>query len=129
MAVELVDLLRAYARMLNSLSYARLAPVLHSHFQFASQAVFSEVHGKQEFLEYMKPKLEAIAKGGSPVFAEMGSVSAYGKRQPCVILAQGTRENLVAVALGQEREGRLARIDLCIVPSPAQAVRTGEYPA
>jgi hypothetical protein len=128
MDIKLADLLRAYARMLNTLNFARLAPALHPHFAYASQSVLSEIHGKKEFLDYIKPKLEAISRSTSPVFAEMGAISINGHEQPCVILAQGKKDNLVALALGQMRDDRLSRIDICVVPNPSSANRSGEYP-
>lgn len=123
------EALRAYARMLNTLSLAPLEPLLADDFVYESQAVFTPLQSKQEFLHYMQGKLQTIQRLGAWVFAEMGTVSAYGKRQPCVVLAQHSKENLVGLVLARTCGSRLCRLDICIVPPPESAERSGEYPA
>lgn len=129
MELTQLEALRAYARALNTLTSDPLEPLLADNFVYESQNVLSALESKSEFLEYFRPKLETIAKSGSTAFAEMGTVSAYGKRQPCVVLAQGSKENLVGLAFAKISSGMLSRLDLCIVPPPQAAERTGEYPA
>ena len=58
----------------------------------------------------------------------MGTVSAYGKDQSCVILAQTNKENLLGLVLAKVVAGKLKRLDLCIIPPPQSAKRSGEYP-
>jgi hypothetical protein len=55
-------------------------------------------------------------------------VEAYGEEQPCVVLAQGSRADLVAIALFQVAGAHITRIDLCAVPPPQSVLRSGEYP-
>jgi hypothetical protein len=43
-------------------------------------------------------------------------------------MAQGFRDNLVATVLLKVADGRITRIDMCAVPPPTSAIRTGEYP-
>ena len=122
------DALRAYARMMNTLDSSQFERLLADDFHFASQLVLDEITSKDEFLAYIRPKLETIARSGSPVFSEMGEWDAYGGG-PCVITAQGTRDNLVGTAVAKTLNGKITRIDLCIAPPPQTARRTGEYPS
>lgn len=121
--------LRAYAKMMNTLSVTPLEPLLADDFTYESQAVATALESKQAFLEYIHPKLQTIQNAGATVFAEMGMVSAYGHYQPCVVLAQNSKENLVGLVLARVTADKLSRLDLCIVPPPQSAERSGEYPA
>jgi hypothetical protein len=120
--------LRAYAAMMNTLDATRIEPHLADDFVYESQAVFQPLESKQAFLEYIKPKLETVKRANATVFAELGRVSAYGREQPCVVLAQNSPENLVGLVLAKSEGGKLKRLDLCVVPAPRTAQRTGEYP-
>jgi hypothetical protein len=122
------DALYAYARMMNTLRVAPLESLLAEDFVYESQEVFSALEGRDAFLDYIRPKLETIRKAGATVFAEMGMVSAYGQYQPCVILAQYSKENLVGLVLAQVAAGKVSRLDLCVVPQPKSAQRSGVYP-
>ena len=124
-----VEALRAYARMLNTLSPAHLEPLLADDFTYESQNVFSALESKHAFLDYIQPKLRTVKRAGATVFAEMGVVSAYRSDQPCVVLAQNDRENLVALVFAKVTGDKIVRLDLCIIPPPSSAMRTGEYPA
>ena len=123
------EALRAYAQMMNTLTVTPLEPLLADDFTYESQTVFSALESKQTFLDYILPKLQTIQDAGATVFAEMGMVSAYGKHQPCVVLAQNSKDNLVGLVLARVSGGKLSRLDLCIVPPPQSAERSGEYPA
>jgi hypothetical protein len=120
--------LRTYARMMNTLNAELLEPLLADDFTYESQHVFQPLESKQAFLDYIRPKLITIQQAKATVFAEMGSVSAYGKKQACVILAQNDRGNLVGLVLAKTDGNKLKRLDLCIVPPPQAANRSGEYP-
>ncbi len=120
------DALRAYAQMLNTLSVTPLEPLLADEFVYESQRVFSALTSKHEFLAYIRPKLETIRSAHATVFAEMGMVTAYGEHQPCVVLSQGQRDNLVGLVLAKVCGDRLSRLDLCDVPPPHTADRSGE---
>ena len=129
MKTTATDSLRAYAKMMNTLDSSHLEPLLAEDFSYASQMVFDEIGSKQLFLEYIEPKLQTIKRANATVYAEIGTVNAYSKQQPCVILAQNKRDNLEALVLATVESGELKRLDLCIVPIPQQAVGTGEYPS
>lgn len=120
--------LQAYARMMNTLSAAPFEGLLAENFIHESQKVLTPIESKQAFLDYIRAKFKTIRDVGATVFAELGEVSAYGSRRPCVILAQNDKANLVGLALAKVSNGKVARIDLCIVPPPQTAQRSGEYP-
>jgi len=118
--------LQAYARAINTLSAEHLEPLLALDFHYASQDVFDELETKERFLEYFRGKLETISKSDMPVWAEMGQTS-YG--EPCVVLAQGNIDQLVATVLTKVGGNMIKRIDICsVAPHPSTARRTGEYP-
>ncbi len=129
MELTQTDALRAYARMMNTLRTEPLESLLAEDFTYESQTVFQALDSKQAFLDYIRPKLQTIARSKATVYAEMGMVSAYGNRQPCVVLAQNERTNLVGLVLAKVKDNKLMRLDLCIVPPPQTAERSGEYPA
>jgi hypothetical protein len=128
MELTKADALRAYARMMNTLSVAPLESLLAEDFTYESQTVFEPLSSKEAFLGYIKPKLQAVMRAGATVFAEMGIVEAYGETQPCVVLAQNQQDNLVGLVLANVRGAKISRLDLCIVPPPEAAKRSGEYP-
>lgn len=47
---------------------------------------------------------------------------------PCVVMAQSEKDNLIGVVLAKVGDGKIKRLDLCFVPGPHLARRTGEYP-
>lgn len=119
--------LRAYASMMNTLDSSKLEPLLAPDFHYESQMVFSEITSKQEYLDYIKPKLEVVKASGTKVWAEM-AILTHSFPGPCVVLAQRDKENLVALVLAKVKGGFIERIDMCIVPTPESAKRSGEYP-
>ena len=123
-----LDGLRAYAAMINTLDATRIEPFLAEDFVYESQSAFEPLESKRSFMNYIKPKLETIRRANETVYAELGRVSAYGREQPCVVLAQNTPDNLIGLVLAKAEGGKLKRLDLCIVPPPQAARRSGEYP-
>jgi len=127
MSLTAEQALRAYATMMNTLDATCLAPFLADDFHYASQWVFAEIESKREYLEYITPKLEAIRKSGATAWAEMGWLDREFPG-PCVVMAQGDKDNLVAVVLAKIEDGKIKRLDLCGAPSPHSARRMGDYP-
>ena len=125
--LDIETALRAYASMMNALDSSKLEPLLSDDFHYASQMVLAEIESKQEYLEYIKPKLEVVRSSGTKVWAEMAMLT-HSFPGPCVVLAQGDKENLVALVLAKVKGERIERIDMCIVPTPQSAKRSGEYP-
>jgi hypothetical protein len=119
--------LRAYATMMNTLDASQLEPLLADDFHYASQWVFAEIESKTAYLEYIVSKLDAIRKSGVTAWAEMGSLDREIPG-PCVVMAQGDKDNLIAMMLAKVEAGKIKRLDLCGAPSPHSARRTGDYP-
>jgi len=125
--LDIETALRAYASMMNTLDSSKLEPLLSDDFHYASQMVLVEIESKQEYLDYITPKLDVVRDSGTKVWAEM-AILTHSFPGPCVVLAQGDKENLVALVLAKVKDGQIERIDMCIVPTPQSAKRSGEYP-
>ncbi len=118
---------RAYARMMNTLDFSHLEPWLAENMSYGSQWVFEEMHGKQNYADYIQKKLQAIRKDGARVWAEIAYTDAFGAG-PCVILAQGNETDLTATLLITLRDGKIESMHMCFVPDPRSCRRTGERP-
>ncbi len=124
MRLSLEDALRSYASLWNTLDPAGFLALLAEDFIYESQAVLEPLMGGDAFADYIGKKVAAVKTSGTTVHAEMGSVGT----RPCVILAQGSKDDLVALAFVALEAGRVKRLDLCMVPPPRTATRTGDYP-
>ena len=125
--LDIETALREYASMMNTLDSSKLEPLLSDDFHYASQMVLAEIESKQEYLDYIKPKLEVVRASGTKVWAEMAMLT-HSFPGPCIVIAQGDKENLVALVLAKVKGNQIERIDMCIVPTPQSAKRSGEYP-
>lgn len=125
--LDIETALRAYASMMNTLDSSKLEPLLSDDFHYASQMVLAEIESKQEYLDYINPKLEVVRASGTKVWAEMAMLT-HSFPGPCIVIAQGDKENLVALVLAKVKGNQIERIDMCIVPTPQSAKRSGEYP-
>ena len=121
------DALGIYARMLHTLDSSEFESFLSEDFSYSSQKVLTDMNSKDEFIEYIRPKLEVIKKTKSAVYAELGVCPAYGHTD-CLIMAQGDKSNLLGVAYASVKEGKISGLALCIVPTPDSAERSGIYP-
>ena len=119
--------LTIYARMLHTLDSSEFESYLSGDFTYSSQKVLTDMNSKDEFMEYIRPKLETIKKTNSSVYAELGVCPAYGHAD-CLIMAQGDKSNLLGVAYASVDKGKISGISLCIVPTPDSAERSGIYP-
>jgi len=122
------DALNAYAMMINSLDSTEFEAMLSDNFLYESQAVFSKLGSKKEFIDYIRPKLEAIKNAKSTVYAELAELEAYGQKD-CVVLAQNSKDNLIATVYATVSNDKITRLDLCLIPDPKTAKRTGIYPS
>lgn len=113
--------------MMNTGDVGMMEPLLADDLRYASQWVFAEIESKAEYLEYIRPKLEAVKASGRRAWAEIGHLDSEIPG-PCVLLAQGERDNLVALVLAKVEAGQIKRLDLCGAPSPHSARRSREYP-
>jgi len=121
------EALSIYARMLHTLDSTEFESFLSEEFSYSSQKVLTDMNSKDEFIEYIRPKLETIKKSKSSVYAELGICLAYGHTD-CLIIAQGDKSNLLGVAYASVEKGKISSIALCIVPTPDSAKRSGIYP-
>lgn len=125
--LDIENALRAYAEMMNTLDVAKIEPLLASNFCYASQMVLTELTSKQAYLYYMAGKFVTLKSNGSRVWAELGLLDREFPG-PCVVLAQGDKDNLVALVLAKVKDGKISRLDMCVVPSPRDAKRSNDYP-
>ena len=121
------EALSIYARMMHTLDSSEFESFLSEDFSYSSQKVLTDMNSKDEFIEYIRPKLETIKKSKSPVYAELGICPAYGHTD-CLIMAQGDKSNLLGVAYASVDEGKISSLALCIVPTPDAVERSGIYP-
>lgn len=135
-----LDIVYLYAEAWNKLDFSLIQPHLADDVCYASQNVFDELEGKEEVAHYLEGKMETIRKHPlAKVFAEIGFcgnqhgqkvqvLSAYENR-PCVVLAQGQKDDVVGLVLIDVEEEKIKRIGICsVVPHPSTASRTGIYP-
>jgi hypothetical protein len=115
-----------FAKAWNLLDVSILEPYLDETSIYESQMVMTAMTGKKEIINYLKGKFITLSKKEEykPIL-EIGKVYGY---LPCVIIFQGSKENPVGVAMLEVEGNLIKRIDLCIVPSPYEAVRTGIFP-
>ncbi len=121
------EALSIYAKMMHTLDSSEFESFLSEDFTYSSQKVLTDMNSKDEFIEYIRPKLEIIKKTKSSVYAELGVCPAYG-HSDCLIMAQGDKSNLLGVAYASVDEGKISGLSLCIVPTPDSAIRSGFYP-
>ena len=122
------DALHAYASMMNTLELKHLEPSLADNFHYSSQWVFAEITSKQEFIDYARQKLAVIAESGSKAYAELAEIKDTHTVVSCVVVAQNSKENLVGTVFAEVKDGFITRLDMCSVPPPTAAVRSGIYP-
>jgi hypothetical protein len=120
--------LRAFAKLINANNSDDLSGILAKNFVYQSQKMLTKVTTKPGFLYYMNGQLEKSKQSGSAVFAEMGTISSYIVKRHCVIMAKVNKDNLVAIVLATVTKTKLSRLDLCFIPSPDLAIRSGDYP-
>ena len=128
--ISKLDAARFYARAWNTLDASVLESVLNDDVVMESQHVFEPLVGREAVLDYLTEKMETIQRSRSSVriFAELGDVHGPDL-QPCVIVAQGQIDRLEAVVLFKVSGATITRIDICVIPDPRSAKRSGEYPA
>ena len=121
------EALSIYAKMMHTLDSSEFESFLSEDFSYSSQKVLTDMNSRDEFIEYIRPKLKTIKKTKSSVYAELGVWPAYGHTD-CLIMAQGDKSNLLGVAYASVDEGKITGLSLCIVPTPDSAERSGIYP-
>ncbi len=112
------------AHSYNTLNSEFIENILAEDMLYASQWVFDEIRGKQDFLDYLNGKFQTIRNEGSPVFAELATY----RGQHCLVMAQGTKANLQATMLVKTDCGKITEIHMCLVPHFSECERLGVYP-
>jgi hypothetical protein len=127
------DACRTYATAWNRLAPDDLINVLDEDVRYTSQAVLLEMRGKQKVAEYLRQKMDTVRS--SPAFkvlAELAETQPYpmypNAPRPCVVVAQGKPENLVATVLFTVASSKIIAIDICVIPPPYTTKRLGEFP-
>ena len=130
--LNLSELVSLYAKAWNQLDFSVLEPYLAPEIVYESQHVFNALEGKVAVSEHLRGKMNTLRQKGDSrrAFAELSFIPyGSGKGEPCVLLAQGSKENIVVLVILQSKEGKITRIDICgLVPDPKTAKRTGIYP-
>ena len=123
--------LEAFARMMNTSNADEFLNLIDDHFVYSSQSVLNDITSKAEFSSYIKDKLKSVSAVSNKVYAELAEMQAYPMSSlfgPCVVLAQGNKENLVSTVLVNVKDNKITRISLCIIPPPETTIRSGIYP-
>ncbi len=122
------DALTAYAKMMNNLDSIEFESLLGENFSYESQAVLTPIHSRHEFVDYIRQKLSSMKSARVKIFAELAELSAYGQND-CVVVAQGDRNNLVATVYVSVSNNKISKINICVIPEPRYAIRSGIYPS
>ena len=66
------EALSIFAKMMHTLDSYEFESFLSEDFRYSSQKVLTNMNSKDEFIEYIRPKIETIKKTKSSVYAELG---------------------------------------------------------
>ena len=122
------------AKAWNNLDASLLEPYIAEDIIFWSQQALCDMTGKNAVMAHLNTEMETIRKSPQEqVFAELGETNPYplapDNPEPCVILAQGDKNNVRALALLKLEGGKINSIGICSdAPHPSTARRTGQYP-
>ena len=124
---------RAWAKAYNSFDVTDLEPLLDEDLRYTSMWVFQDLVGRENYLDYLRAKLDAIRNSGAHVTAEVAETRPYPMYQmdeePCVYARQESGETIhEAVVLFSTSDGRITKIVMGFVPIPSTVFRTGEVP-
>ncbi len=114
----------AFARAWNGMDCTAFLPLLAEDACYASQWVFEELQGREAIKNYLAPKMETIKSSSRQVFAELGKTN---DRRDCVIMAQDTKDHIMATVLFEVAEDKIQRYDMCM-PGITGALGSGVYP-
>jgi hypothetical protein len=123
--------LEAFAKMMNTFNTDEFLNLIDDNFIYSSQSVLEDITSKAEFSSYIKDKLKSVSDPSNKVYAELAEMQPYAMSTlfgPCVVLAQGSKENLVSTVLVKVKDNKISRISLCIIPPPETTLRSGIYP-
>ena len=122
------------ARAWNNLDASIIEPYIAEGIVYWSQQVLTDMTGKKAVMEYLAGKMEPIRKSShGQIFAELGETKPYPMAphppEPCVILAEGDKNNVGALVLFKIESNKINSIGICSdAPHPSTAKRSGVYP-
>jgi hypothetical protein len=123
--------LEAFAKMMNTCNTDEFLNLIDDCFIYSSQSVLEDITSKAEFSSYIKDKLKSVSASSNKIYAELAEMQPYPMSTlfgPCLVLAQGNKENLVSTVLVNVKDNMITRISLCIIPPPETTLRSGIYP-
>ena len=103
------EALSIYARILHTLDSSNFESFLKEDFSYSSQKVLTVMNSKDEFIEYIRLKLETIKKNQESCLCRIRYLPTYGHTD-CLIIAQGEKSNLLGVAYTSLHEGKISSI-------------------
>ena len=118
----------------NNLDVSIIEPHIAEDIIYWSQQALTDMTGKKAVMEYLSGKMETMRKSHDmQVFAELGETKPYPMAptppEPCVILAEGDRNNVGALVLFKIESNKINSIGICSdAPHPSTAKRSGVYP-
>jgi hypothetical protein len=130
-----LDLVREISKGYNRLNISYFIPILSDNVVYESQSVLSSITGKKDVVDFLDAKFRTVKDSGDVVFAE---IAYWGKKKnefgenigrPCILMSQGSKENIGAVIVLEIISEKVNRIDICTVaPRWQMMMRTNEYP-
>lgn len=134
-------IIKQIATAYNRFDYSLFEPLLADNSVYESQMVHVPMNGKENFLAFIKAKFKTIQETNAIVFAEIGYLSLKSQtgnpkflmkeNTPCIIIAQGNKENKASILLIKVKDDLVTQMDMCtkVQPHWSAAKRTNEYPA
>ena len=118
------EIVTEIAKGYNNLNSSTFEVLASDDICYESQWVLNALNGKAEIFSYLKQKFETIKQSNTKLFAEL----AYFGEDPCIILAQDTKENKVATLLIDITKKQISQLTICEVPNWRDAKKTNQYP-
>ncbi|MBK6836110.1 MAG: hypothetical protein IPG89_18290 [Bacteroidetes bacterium] len=119
-----LEIVKEIAKGYNNLDSSIIESFSSDDIIYESQWVINSINGSKEVFSYLAHKFEIIKNSATEMHAEL----AYFGEEPCIVLAQGSKENPVATIRVKIEDNKIARIDICQIPHWNDTVRTNEYP-
>ncbi len=119
-----LEIVTEIAKGYNNLNSSTFEVLASDDISYESQWVLNSIYGKAEIFNYLNQKFETIKNSETKLFAEL----AYFGEDPCIILAQDTKENKVATVLIDIANEQIGKMTICEVPNWRDAKKTNQYP-
>ena len=138
-----LELVKLYAKAWNHLDFSIIEPYLSEDVVYSAQAVsFPEIKGKEAKNRIESRMKKRSAEDDGKVYAELGyfpsDYPSWGLEKinfhknlwgyPCIIMARGSKDNLICPVILELKDGKIKSIYTCAVPPIQNVFRTGEYP-